>query len=1070
MGLVASEKHKPILFVGLGGNGGKIVNQLAARLRRHPHWDRIASLTHFLVIDTNKDDLDKHRDVSPDCRFLVSNFDARAYVERKRGKAEVKEDPLLTSWFPADYTPRSGETPGAGQIRLESRLKLYYNLEQDRAGIRQKIRSILNEMTGRENPWRDGQDRTVRAVVFGSVAGGTGSGGFLPMAYLLQQLIVENGWGRPNVQSFLSLPTTFQDKVHPRLHRDIDANGYAALKELEYLTRQLAYAGGQDQIRFVYDPGNSDPRANSIQSRPFTIAYLVDKPDQLSLQKYEAAVSDAAFLQIFSPLLGAQAGEYDNYEKHQRTLANGHFSTHYGAFGTALLQLPRNDLVRYASLRYTARAFREFLCFGAEHPDFRVPYGDPAFERLDPEEKARRIDEKFEGYVKWRAGIEEANDEKGVFRGIDGQKGKGGVDLRGAFTAKLAEIFGKLDELIDISEVVPQSISPGNPSISNAVAVLRREYAEARAKVRGEYLEASLADLRTGRLFGRFFQDYEVNPIAQRLFLIRLLREAVISPSEDPEEGASLVAEVSKPDLDGDAVQQERQRHEQALTRAANQGFVGRILDSENKAFLAAKRAAIRTVNEWVQDHVDDLRHGFWRSYQAELRQVATTLLQTFRNVAEVADDAARTADAECERFRRDPGAFPDSDVAQYYLDAEVLRDDRRKDRLWHLYSAQFLEKSAYFDKDRIFTVVTAAFQPLRDPDGRVRARDAGEIVQVVRQSMLDQAATTYRVALDEIGLDLVSGLVWEQKTVALLDDGADLEALRTTQKLDAAYAAVPSSRVRKGIADRLSRLDEEAVLLAHLDKSKAGAEVIPAYIHYAGLAAKYRTDEADSLGSLLADAVSGVKFVEGWEERDSLVLYRAVLGVPVYWFKNVEAKLQHHYDEVAADPNRQYPLHIESSWEKALPNLDPVALRRADEQKAADDAAKRSQGQREARVRAFTLANLFGGVVKEGEAFVWSLAGAKGPLGPDRAAAFAAFERLDAELRADIVAEADAQWARQTGDTRGKQRLAEELTGHAARLKAAYADAVAHDRDAEKLLLKEERPLVDALLASLPS
>ena len=45
-------------------------------------------------------------------------------------------------------------------------------------------------------------------------------------------------------------------------------------------------------------------------------------------------MADACYLQIFSPLLGAQAGEYDNYEKHQKKLALGHFSVHYGSFGT----------------------------------------------------------------------------------------------------------------------------------------------------------------------------------------------------------------------------------------------------------------------------------------------------------------------------------------------------------------------------------------------------------------------------------------------------------------------------------------------------------------------------------------------------------------------------------------------------------------------------------------------------------------------------------------------------------------------------------------------------------------
>ena len=52
------------------------------------------------------------------------------------------------------------------------------------------------------------------------------------------------------------------------------------------------------------------------------------------------AIADAAYLLLYSPILGAQASDYDNYEKHQKKLALGHFSVHYGSFGTALLQLP----------------------------------------------------------------------------------------------------------------------------------------------------------------------------------------------------------------------------------------------------------------------------------------------------------------------------------------------------------------------------------------------------------------------------------------------------------------------------------------------------------------------------------------------------------------------------------------------------------------------------------------------------------------------------------------------------------------------------------------------------------
>ena len=192
--------------------------------------------------------------------------------------------------------PRSGPTPGAGQIRLESRLKLWYNLEEDRAGIRRKVQSILEQMTARDNPWRDNEDRVVRVVIFGSIAGGTGSGGFLPMAWLLRKWVEDNGWGRPNVVAVMSMPTTFYTRVRHELHKDIAANGYAALKELEYLTRQLGYAGGADELEFHFEPGALDAGGTTLRERPFTVVNLVDRPDELSIERYEHAVADASYL------------------------------------------------------------------------------------------------------------------------------------------------------------------------------------------------------------------------------------------------------------------------------------------------------------------------------------------------------------------------------------------------------------------------------------------------------------------------------------------------------------------------------------------------------------------------------------------------------------------------------------------------------------------------------------------------------------------------------------------------------------------------------------------------------
>jgi hypothetical protein len=1076
MGLIASEKFKPVIFIGLGGNGGKIVNQLSGRLRRHLHWDRINDLTHFVAIDTNKDDLDKHRDIPPDCRFLISSFDNASYVRRKRGEAQFPPDPMVTQWIPPKevYGFRSTQGAGAGQIRMESRLRLYYNLENDRARIRQKLRNLLQTCTSRENPWRDNEDRVIRVILYGSVAGGTGSGAFLPVAYLMRQMIRDAGWGRPSLTAIMSLPTTFINKVKPELQDDIKANGYAALKEIEHLTRQLGgYPQGSERIRFHFDPGTTDEASKFIDQRPFDISYLIDQPADMSIEKYEHAVADASYLQLFSPLLGAQKGEYDNYEKHQKQLASDHFSTHYGSFGVALLQLPRNDLIRYSSLRYIARAFREYLCFGGDDPAFKVPYGSPAFERLAPDEKNRIIDEKFIAYVSFRAEQESKNDERGEFTAIYEQKGNGGKVLAEAFQELLFEKFGKLDELMEIPEFKIQEISEGNPSISRQLNELRRTYGISRSRVMTDYLSALKAELKNGSFLEGFFKRYDVNPIAQRLFLIRMLAGGFISPFLDPEEGEFLKAEAARMDLDSADVQDRAARINSGLSGAVDRGFLASVMDRDNKEFTSSKRRAIRFLNELGDEQRESLQRDFWRSFQEELRLICEQMMGAFRMVAEIADSRAREAEAATESFRRDPSARPDSDIAQYYLDSEVLRDDRRRERLWHIFFEHNLNKSGFFRTEDIFPLVTNAFLPKRDPDGQIRTRDASEIVSDVKKGLEDKSKEIYARALSPSGMDLDmnKALDLEQRYIALLDQGHSIKTLKETGKLDEAVQGVSDTLALKGVKDKLQRLQDECVLLANIDQlQRDDPTVKPADVFFAGLAPRYDTDEDGSIGQTLRKVVSGLNFVSGWNEPDAIVMYKAILGVPIYFFANVRRELESAYKKVISDPRRGYPLHIEHSWDgpEGLPNLNPVEMRRAMERKSDEDAARKARQGRESKLEAFALANIMGSIVGGETGFSWSYEGMNQKLGDKRADSFEAFYAMDPDLREELSSTAADKYRVQALERRPREQLIEEVKAYLKRLKKEMFKAAANYEETEQRFIKEERTVVEGLIQRL--
>lgn len=1059
MSLLSANRFSPTLFIGLGGSGSKIVNAIAGKLRRHPNWARFRDLIHVLCIDTNKADLGAQKNVPESNRFLVSAFDRRSYVQRKRGKQELPEDKMVTQWVHPGYQFRDAQGAGAGQIRVESRLGLYYNLEEDRAGILRALKRILDSQTRPDNPFRDNEDRVVNVLIYASVAGGTGSGGFLPMAYLVQDLIRDHGWGRANVVGTLLLPAVFTADVEQALHADINANGYAALKELEYVTK-LGYEGGPgtlDHVEFHYDP--THPERHSISGRPFSLCYLVDKPAEIAVERYTNAISDSAFLQVFSPIIGSQAGEYDNYDKHQKSLALGHCAVHYGSFGAALLIFPRADILQYSVLRYVSRVLDTYLVFGRDEA-FRVPYSDPKFQRLARTEQDRIVDEKFHQYIDHQARLEEDRQEKGLYSAIVEQKGPDGSGLRDGFRRKLASIFEGLDEQIQIQPFDPLQIHEGNTSLSRAQENLRRDVAQSRSKVMGTYLQSQLADVKSGRLFAEFFRGNKVGPLAQRYFLIKLKGEGPLTPFEDPAEGQFLhETKENAFDLDREHVTREFSELEKRLRETSQKGFFSSVLSRENKAFDQVRRKTQDTFNQIENGQRDWLKAAFWQAFHEELQRAIEARLSSFRSVSQVADEVAKNVASEAERLRQDPATRGEaSDAAAFYLDSEVLRDDRGGQRLWNKLFSLVLDKTAYYDEAKIFTEISEAFQPAVDKEGRIRAKDAIEIVRDLRTRLEDLARGTLQQVLAEQNLNLKTALELEARFIH--GKGSD----------EASLEAVPDTAVQAHVRDKFSRLVEQCVVLANIDRTKLDDPTVkPAHIFYVGLAPAFSGDDG-GLKSAIRQVATGVDFIDGWGEEDMVVFYRAILGIPLYFYRRVNDELYQSYLQVKGKPNRSYPLHIESAWEDGIPNIDPKELRAADEKRRAEAEAQSLKAERSDRLWAFVLAGFAGSVERvAGGGYEWVVGSVRKRLGADRASAFTAFWALDPSLRDDLVKAGQRRHAEQSATASGRQAAKAELSAHLSSLSEQLALALANEEEALVRYLKDEKRLVEERLAQLP-
>jgi hypothetical protein len=995
--LLNTNSVSPSLFVGLGGSGSKIVDRIAEKLSCRWDYEQYRRLVHFFAVDTNQADLEQTEHVPPRHRILISDFDKRAYVEQKRGGAHLPPDAFTTQWLPPEYAFRSARGSGAGQVRIESRLSLAYQLERDRGEIIRRINEAIYEAKDHDNPFRRSSPRRFNAFVFGSVAGGTGSGGFLVAAYLLQELIEAAGW-IPQVYATLLLPSLFHRVVKGALQPDIDANGYAALKELEHLMR-LGYEGQAQTARFHYNP-NREEEPN-VRRMPFGFVYVVDLPAAMSIASYSEAVADSAYVQLFSPVLGAQEGEYDNYEKHQKTLANG-YAVHYGSFGCSVLVLPDDDLLEYCSLRYAKKAMEGYLTFrlpdqaGEAARELAVNWEDPKFRAMSEERRAALVDQKYVEFVRYLGRLEQdAGNPDGPFSTIVHRcerREKKSDALAPAFDLEVERMLREAKDAIDLHTITPVDITAKNIKVDAEVEELRRKLASSRSAV-ASLREAHAKAIESGALFRSFFEASRVDPFCQRYFLVGL-GEHLAKRLTDL---ATRRAELVRYELDSDLVRDELTKRKALLARTAEYTLLER-LKRRNEDFEEARAAFVRFFNdELSQVNRMLIEIDFQREIFTAMQRVTGALLEVFRSVtaraAELIAGLGREADRLLATAQTSTGR---AEAHEYVLDVEALQDFSGR-RYWDRYFDEFVGSGeaelALFNRDAIFSVMNAAFAPGVDEKGRRTTPTADEVAEELRAAFVRMG----REKLEPSIRGVRAGGVDRKLKGLLLDDALRLEArysLGDQLKKDHSPYAPTEAMIEDYLVKKLRFCADKSGLLATIDETLLSDEGVVAAsdVFLVGLHDHYQGAGTASLEPLLRKAAGDPRLLEGWHDEKQIVFYRAMLGVPLYFYRRVNGEMRTAYRRVLSRPGRKYPLHIDANWEEGLPDLDPRSRKADDEVRGRESAAA-----------AFLWALLAGGVERRGSDLVWVFGDHSGSLGRSYREALATFAALDERTRARL-------------------------------------------------------------------
>ena len=930
----------PKLFIGLGGVGSRIVDRIARQANGLPNWDtQLKPLTHFVSVDTNDLDQNKLASIPSGNRINIAAFDKQKVMEGYRRS----KDSQALQWLDYAYNPRPGFKPGAGQIRVESRLGFFYNSTTIRERLSQLVRvSLAPGIT-----WRQSNPPKYNVHIYCSLGGGTGSGSFLSMAYLITDVIHRQDW-QPRLMGNFLLSTLLKGRVGPELANDTHANSYAALKEMEHLTK-LDYPQIKEEGRtsepFVYCRGRGSVDIPRVMSRPFFMSWIIDQPAHISISDPEKTVADASYLQVFTPVLDELSSELDNYEKRLdsltrfpgelRNIGQG-YTKNFGAFGVAACILPAEDLLQYSALRFAAEAIRRQITFGLDKgvdgddrsralARLAIDYSDPKFLRMSDEIREGKINSAFVSSVQEMARLDVSNEiPDGYWNQLVESIDEGtitGVDDKGAPTRRES-----------ILETVVRRLKEARSIVLNKISITERAFVFHREGVSQypELVSRMAESIRTGRTIldeglvklegesaeGEVVTKLGLDPIAERYLALRLLTqiEGTYLPAALKQQEDASIRDISNPKV---RERLEVEYYESLKQVAGSRNLFGR----KDKQFL--------DLREEVQDYYRGVARAAKRYFEAlctvrQLKSLQEYLHKRARQYARLATSMevlVSDLEREAEGLRRGDRTH----LPGLSLRVEVFQTlDEPKTRLWdEVYRRLYIDDGRHiltFDRQVLAKAISVELRPT----ARGLEKSTEQTVSDVRRAMMALGQGRLRPALfgseGLVGLDLASGLELEAEIILEKKQPKGSYSNETDKwayidKKLRAVAQLAGPLARASLAEH-SAVDD-GVIVNRTRLCVIGSSLLDVLVEGERDALAVRFKE------VLQDGGLQVKMVPWYDPRVAIV-HDVVLPVPLYYFPAVVGDLEGAYIAAERDERRTYSLHTDFNWEKSLPNLNP--------------------------------------------------------------------------------------------------------------------------------------------------
>ncbi|WP_285946370.1 tubulin-like doman-containing protein [Thomasclavelia cocleata] len=332
--------NSPTLLIGIGGAGGEILLELSKRVSSKERKN-----IGFLTIDTDVNSLKKLKDEGYNGEIIVTSTNTTV------GYTLSKNVHARDNWFPINsILNRKTLTEGAGQVRAISRLAFDSLISSGRI---RPLYEIIEKLYS-TNGGNFGQ--SLRVMIVGSLAGGTGSGILLYLGMHIRDYI-KNHYSTDAViiKGFFLTAEIFKSNLEKEKElTSLMANSYATIKELNAFFMKADNLLPNKYSTLSFDGLEYETKnIKKYDSLPYDFCFIYDfhsiSDENLGKKRsYIVHAANCIYALAISPINLRSNSMEDN---EIISLVNNDGRSRYCGAGEAELFFPIDDIIDYLTLK-----------------------------------------------------------------------------------------------------------------------------------------------------------------------------------------------------------------------------------------------------------------------------------------------------------------------------------------------------------------------------------------------------------------------------------------------------------------------------------------------------------------------------------------------------------------------------------------------------------------------------------------------------------------------------------------------------------------------------------------------